>query len=107
MIPKCIDQDFLWYRYGKYQEILTNTDQKIPIRCTTLKNTARVYVGTKTRKFPLPVMDMPVRVLGSVHVLAFFWDPLPELYKTTGYQFVQITSSSNALERGGTIHELA
>jgi hypothetical protein len=32
MIPKCTDQDFLWYRYGKYQEKLTNTDRKIPIR---------------------------------------------------------------------------
>ncbi len=32
-----------------------------------------VYVGTKMRKFPLPVMDMPVHILGSVHVLAFFW----------------------------------
>ncbi len=29
MIPKCTDQDFLWYRYGKYQEIPTDTDQKI------------------------------------------------------------------------------
>jgi hypothetical protein len=66
-----------------------------------------MYVGTKTRKFPLPVMDMPVPVLGSVRVLAFFWDPLPELYKATGYQFAQITSSSNALERGGTILVLA
>jgi hypothetical protein len=31
MIPKCTDQDFFWYRYGKYQEILTNTNWKIPI----------------------------------------------------------------------------
>jgi hypothetical protein len=38
-----------------------------------------IYIGTKMRKFPLPVMDMPVHVLGSVRVLAFFWDPLPEL----------------------------
>ncbi len=58
-------------------------------------------------KFPLPVMDMPVCVLGSVRVLAFFWNPLPELYKTTGYQFAQITSSSNAFKRGGTILVLA
>ena len=29
-----------------------------------------IYVGTKVRKFPLPVMDMPVRILGSVRVLA-------------------------------------
>jgi hypothetical protein len=27
-------------------------------------------VGTKTRKFPLPVMDMPVRLLESVRVMA-------------------------------------
>ncbi len=27
MIPKCTDQDFLWYWYGKYQEIPTNTDR--------------------------------------------------------------------------------
>jgi hypothetical protein len=25
-----------------------------------------IYVGTKTHKFPLPVMDMPVCILGSV-----------------------------------------
>ncbi len=31
-----------------------------------------IYVGTKTCEFPLRVMDMPVRVLGSVRVLAFF-----------------------------------
>jgi hypothetical protein len=36
MIPKCTDRDFLWYRYGKYQEIPTDTDRKIPIRYTTL-----------------------------------------------------------------------
>jgi hypothetical protein len=36
MIPKCTDRDFLRYRYGKYQEIPTNTDWKIPIRYTTL-----------------------------------------------------------------------
>ncbi len=29
-----------------------------------------VYVGTKMRKFPLPVMDMPVHILGSVRILA-------------------------------------
>ncbi len=29
-----------------------------------------VSVGTKTCKFKLPVMDVPVRVLGSVRVLA-------------------------------------
>ncbi len=52
-------------------------------------------------------MDMPVRVLGSLRILAFFGDQLPELYKTTGYRFAQITSSSNALERGGTILVLA
>jgi hypothetical protein len=32
MIPKCTDQDFLPYQYGKYREILTYTDWKIPIR---------------------------------------------------------------------------
>jgi hypothetical protein len=32
MIPKCTDQDFLRYWYGKYREIATNTDRKIPIR---------------------------------------------------------------------------
>jgi hypothetical protein len=66
-----------------------------------------VYVGTKTRKFPSPVMDMPVGVMGSVRVLAFILDPLPELYKTTGYQYAQITSSSNVPKRGGTILVLA
>jgi hypothetical protein len=37
MIPKCTDQDFLWYRYGKYQEIPTDTNRKIPIQYTTLE----------------------------------------------------------------------
>ncbi len=36
IIPKCTDQDFLRYRYGKYQEIPTDTNRKIPIRHTTL-----------------------------------------------------------------------
>jgi hypothetical protein len=36
IIPKCTDRDFLLYRYGKYQEIPTDTDRKIPIRYTTL-----------------------------------------------------------------------
>jgi hypothetical protein len=31
MIPKCTDQDFLWYQYDKYQEIPTDTDRKIPL----------------------------------------------------------------------------
>jgi hypothetical protein len=31
MIPKCTNRIFLWYRYGKYQEIQTNTDRKIPV----------------------------------------------------------------------------
>jgi hypothetical protein len=39
-----------------------------------------IYVGTKMPKFPLPVMGMPVRILGSVRVLTFYLDPLPELY---------------------------
>jgi hypothetical protein len=29
-----------------------------------------IYVGTKMRKFPLLVIDMPVSVLGSVCILA-------------------------------------
>ncbi len=36
MIPKCTDQDFLWYQYGKYQEIPIKTERKILIRYTTL-----------------------------------------------------------------------
>ncbi len=36
IIPKCTNRDFLRYRYGKYQEIPTDTDRKIPIRYTTL-----------------------------------------------------------------------
>jgi hypothetical protein len=36
IIPKCTDRDFLRYRYGKYREIPTDTDRKIPIRYTTL-----------------------------------------------------------------------
>ncbi len=35
-----------------------------------------VYVGTKMHKFPLPVMDMPVRLLGSVRVMAFFLESI-------------------------------
>ncbi len=31
------NQVFLWYRYGNYQEIPTDTDQKIPTRYTTLQ----------------------------------------------------------------------
>jgi hypothetical protein len=31
MIPKCTDQDFLWYWYDKYQEIPTDADRKVPI----------------------------------------------------------------------------
>ena len=30
------NRDILWYRYGKYREIPTDTDQKIPIWYTTL-----------------------------------------------------------------------
>ncbi len=29
-----------------------------------------MYVGTKTRKVPLPLLDMPVPALGSMHALA-------------------------------------
>ena len=36
LIPNCTDRVSRWYRYGNYQEILTNTNQKIPIRYTTL-----------------------------------------------------------------------
>jgi hypothetical protein len=39
-----------------------------------------VYVGTETCNFPLLVMGMPVHILGSVCVLAFYLDQLPELY---------------------------
>jgi hypothetical protein len=39
-----------------------------------------ICVGTKMREFPLPVMDMPVCILGSIRVTAFFLDPLLELY---------------------------
>jgi hypothetical protein len=34
---KNTDQVFLWYRYGKYREILTDTDRKIPTRYATLE----------------------------------------------------------------------
>jgi hypothetical protein len=30
MIPKCTNRDLVWYRYGKYREIPTNTNRKIP-----------------------------------------------------------------------------
>jgi hypothetical protein len=36
------------------------------LECTRIPREVRaVYVGTEMRKFPLPVMDMPVRMLGS------------------------------------------
>ncbi len=44
MIPKYTDRDFLWYRYGKYQEITTDTNQKILIRYTTLQFWPKVEV---------------------------------------------------------------
>ncbi len=34
------DRDSLWYRYGKYQEIPTDTDRKIPIWYNSRKNSA-------------------------------------------------------------------
>jgi hypothetical protein len=37
------------------------------------RKSRHVYVGTKMCKFHLPVMDMPVCVLGSVRVLAFLF----------------------------------
>jgi hypothetical protein len=37
IIPKYTDRDFLRYRYGKYREIPTDTDRKIPTRYTTLQ----------------------------------------------------------------------
>ncbi len=36
LIPNCTDRVFRRYRYGKYREIPTDTDQKIPIWYTTL-----------------------------------------------------------------------
>jgi hypothetical protein len=39
IIPKCTDQVFLWYRFGKYQEILTEYQPNIPNRYTTLHKT--------------------------------------------------------------------
>ncbi len=54
MIPKCTDWDFFRYRYGKYQEIPTDTDRKIPIWYTTLE----IYSGNKTR---------------VVHQISIFW----------------------------------
>jgi hypothetical protein len=51
-----------------------------------------VYVGTKTLKFPLPVMDMQAGVLGSVSVLGFILSIIRTLlnYRTPirpNYQF--------------------
>jgi hypothetical protein len=40
------DRVFLRYRFGKYREIPTDTDRKIPIRDTTLE------IGAKSRKSP-------------------------------------------------------
>ncbi len=36
ILPKCTDQVFLRYRFGKYQEIPTEYQPKIPNRYTTL-----------------------------------------------------------------------
>ena len=38
------DQVFLRYRYGKYREIPTDTDQKIPIRDATLHFTRQIVI---------------------------------------------------------------
>ena len=56
---------------------------------------------------PIPGNGHASTHIGISTGTGFFLDPLPELCETTGYQFVQITSSSNALERGGTILVLA
>jgi len=38
------DRVFLRYRYGKYREIPTDTDRKIPTRYTTLNKTDSIFV---------------------------------------------------------------
>ncbi len=43
---------------------------RIPTKIPTDKYQYGINVGTKMRKFPLLVMNMSVRILGSVHVLA-------------------------------------
>ncbi len=47
IIPKCTDQVFLQYRFGKYQEIPTKYRPKIPNRYTTL--VAKDVVGLLVR----------------------------------------------------------
>jgi hypothetical protein len=48
----------------EFEPLLVLISQRFPIGFIGL------YVGTKMSKFPLPVMDMPVCVLGSVRVLS-------------------------------------
>ncbi len=36
LIPKCTNQDFIWYRLVKYQENTNQYQPKIPIQCATL-----------------------------------------------------------------------
>jgi hypothetical protein len=51
MIPKCTDQDFLRYRYGKYREIQTdNTDRKIPIRYNSRHNSQVACISLASKK---------------------------------------------------------
>ncbi len=69
-----------WHCYTETLYIGVLAKQKLKYIVSLHIISSSVYVGTKMRKFPLPVMNMPVRILGSVHVLAFFGDPLPELY---------------------------
>ncbi len=45
------DRVFLRYRYGNYQEILTDTDQKIPTRYTTLEIWRTLHVGASSLLF--------------------------------------------------------
>ncbi len=54
---------------GHNSNVLLNTNFLSFVICAKLA-LCMYIVGTKMRKFPLPVMDMPVRVLGSVRILA-------------------------------------
>jgi hypothetical protein len=65
MIPKCTDRDFLWYQYGKYREIPTDTDRKIPIGYTNLVFSLFLYFSYVAEKL-------------SIHATAFL--PTSEYY---------------------------
>jgi hypothetical protein len=69
MIPKCTDRDLIWYRYGKYREILTDTNRKILIRYTTLVKWLIVQFQLNLFiSVPVECMNSGLNFHGQVHL---------------------------------------